>query len=186
MKKLLAAVTLLCFVYTVHAQKYEVGTNVVTGGVGLGSNIAGYTYGTQSPAWNFAYERGLAEAGPGVISGGLYVGFKNYKYNDATDDFSEKWNYTIVGLRAAWHYTGLDIENLDLYGGVMLSYNHVSYTFNDNGQGFGGGTGTANYGSDLFLTPFVGARYYFLPGLGGFAELGYGVATLNLGLAVRF
>ena len=186
MKKITIATAFICLIsiFSASAQKYEVGTNVLSAGVGLGSSIAGYTYGTQSPGWNLQYERGLAEAGPGVISGGLYVGFKNYKYNDVADDFSEKWNYTIVGLRAAWHYTGLDIENLDLYGGLMLSYNHLSYSYNNGGVQDPVGTGS--YGSDVFLTPFVGARYYFIPQLAVFGELGYGVSTLNLGLALKF
>jgi hypothetical protein len=182
---LLLAIAGLLTCGAVSAQSYEVGTNTVSAGIGLGSNIAGYTYGTQSPGWNFQYERGLAEAGPGVISGGLYVGFKNYKYEDPEGAYNYKWNYTIVGLRAAWHYTGLKIDNLDLYGGLMLSYNHLSVTYNSP-QDIADPAVTGNYGSDLFLTPFVGARYYFLPGLAAFGELGYGVSTLNLGLAVKF
>ena len=180
---LLAFVCLVSFT-SVNAQSYEVGTNVVSAGIGLGSSIAGYTYGSQSPAFSATYERGLWNVGPGVISLGAYVGFKNYKYNDP--EFAEKWNYTIVGIRGAYHYTGLNIDNLDLYGGLMLSYNHVSYKFANLTDGRGGLTDAPSYGSDLFLTPFVGARYYFFPGLSAFAELGYGVSDLNLGLAVKF
>ena len=35
-----------------------------------------------------------------MISLGGYVGFKGYKY--AGTDYSEKWNYSIFGARAAW------------------------------------------------------------------------------------
>jgi len=184
MKKITIATAFVCLIsiFSASAQKYEVGTNVVSAGVGLGSSIAGYTYGTQSPGWNLQYERGLAEAGPGVISGGLYVGFKTYKYDDPEGAYDFKWNYTIVGLRAAWHYTGLNIEKLDLYGGLMLSYNHLSVSYNSPQDIQESG----DYNSDIFLTPFVGARYYFIPQLAVFGELGYGVSTLNLGLALKF
>ena len=37
-----------------------------------------------------------------------------------------------------------------------------------------------------WFTAFVGARYFFAKNLGGFAELGYGVSYLNLGLAYKF
>ena len=88
----------------VKAQTYEVGTNVISGGLGLGSSIAGgFTYGSQSPGISLQYERGVWEVGPGVISLGGYLGFKSYKYNynDGINAYSEKWNYTIVGARGA-------------------------------------------------------------------------------------
>lgn len=161
------------------AQSYKTGTNVISAGLGLGSNIAGYSYGTQSPGFSIQYERGLWEAGPGVISLGGYFGIKGYKYSDV--DYTEKWTYSIFGVRGAYHYTGLDVENLDLYGGLLLSYNHLSYSTNYSGSDLSG-----SWGSSLYLTPFVGARYYFMPALSAFAELGYGVSILSIGLALRF
>ncbi len=164
---------------------YHVGDNVVSAGIGLGSSINGYGSTSSTPAFSLQYERGLVDAGPGVISGGLYVGYKSFKYSDA--DVSEKWNYTIIGLRGAYHYTGLNVENLDLYGGLMLSYDHLKYSWHDNG-GFGEPpTGYSGYGNgNVELTAFIGARYYFVSNLAVFAELGYGVADANIGLAFRF
>src|ERR1700753_3059734 len=109
------------------AQKYEVGTSVVSAGVGLGSSLITGTYGSSTPGISVQYEKGLWQAGPGVISLGGYVGDKGYKFDDGEGVY--KWNYTIVGARGAWHYTGLDVENLDLYGGLMLAYNHLSSNY---------------------------------------------------------
>src|ERR1700744_854736 len=103
------------------AQKYEVGTNMVSAGIGLGSSLITGSYGSSTPGFSLQYERGMWDAGPGVISVGGYVGYKGYKFSDAMESY--KWNYTIVGVRGAWHYTGLDIDNLDLYGGLMLAAN---------------------------------------------------------------
>ena len=181
MNKYCFALSFLClgaFCYAT-AQYYKVGTNVVSAGLGLGSAIAGYSYGAQIPGFSIQYERGLWEAGPGVISVGGYVGIKTFKYSDP--DYTEKWTYSIFGVRGAYHYTGLDVEGLDLYGGLLLSYNHLSYSTTYAGSDLSG-----SWGSALYLTPFVGARYYFLPSLSAFAELGYGVSTLNIGLAFRF
>jgi hypothetical protein len=160
----------------VHAQAFEAGTNVVSAGIGLGSSLAnGYTYGTQSPGFSASYDRGIWEAGPGVISLGAYIGFKSFSYpmEDA------KWNYTIIGARGAWHFTGLNVDKLDLYGGLMLSYDNLSFSAND-------GYAPGSYSSNVELTPFVGARYYFANNLGAYAELGYGVAILSIGLSYKF
>ncbi len=166
----------------VKAQTYEVGTNVVSAGLGLGSSIAGgFTYGSQSPGISLQYERGIWEAGPGVISLGGYLGFKHYSYNynNGTNAYSQKWDYTIVGVRGAYHFTGIEVENLDVYAGVMLGFDNLSYS--SNGTGFGG-----SYNSDLGLSVFGGARYFFAGNLGAFAEVGYGVSFLSIGLSYKF
>src|ERR1700750_1274973 len=80
---LLAFVCLIAF-HNTNAQSFEVGTNVVSAGIGFGSSIAGYTYGSQSPSFSATYDRGIWEAGPGVISLGAYVGIKDYKYSYTT------------------------------------------------------------------------------------------------------
>src|ERR1700722_3162511 len=115
----------------VHAQAFAAGTNVISGGIGLGSSLAnGYTYGNQGIGLSANYERGIWEAGPGVISLGAYLGYKTFSYNYAEGGniYSYKWNYTIIGGRGAYHFTGLNIDNLDLYGGLMLSYDNLSFS----------------------------------------------------------
>lgn len=163
---------------------FGVGTNVVTGGIGIGGTLV--SLGNASPGISVSYERGIWEAGPGVISLGAYVGYKSYSYNYTDFGYaaSEKWNYTIVGARGAWHWTGSGVPNLDLYGGVMLSYDALSWSYSDN-------SGTTvysgpSYGNSVTLTPFAGARYYFSNHIGVYGELGTGVFVLNLGLAVKF
>jgi hypothetical protein len=171
---------------TQSSDAFGVGTNVISAGIGLGSTIADYTYGTQSPGFNLTYDRGIWEAGPGVISLGGYVGIKDYKYGyiDNGYAYSEKWNYTVVGVRGAWHFTGLDIDNLDLYGGLMLAYYALSYSYSDNQGNSGGSLG--NYGNSVGLSVFAGAKYYFAGNLGAFGELGFGANVLSLGLSYKF
>ena len=178
----LLAAFLLLSIITVRAQVFSQGSNVISAGIGLGSSIADYTFGSVSPAIDLKYERGLWKAGPGVVSLGAYVGYKAYKYS--SDGVTEKWDYTIIGVRGAWHYTGLKVEHLDVYGGIMLSYDNLHYSIDEDGTNYGGSVG--NYGSAVAVTPFVGARYYFAGHLGGEAELGYGVSYLHLGLCFTF
>jgi hypothetical protein len=173
---------------SVHAQAFQAGTNVISAGIGLGSSLAsGFTYGTQSPGFSASYERGIWEAGPGVISLGGYIGAKTFKYGFVENGVasSYKWNYTIIGARGAYHFTGLDVENLDLYAGVMIAYDNLSFNYsNSSGTSISGNSGS--YNSGLGVSVFAGARYYFAGNLAVFGELGYGVSILGIGLSYKF
>jgi hypothetical protein len=190
MKKTIFAtfVALVLLAYAAHSQDsktYKVGDNVISAGIGLGSSIGSFSYGSQTPGLSAQYERGCWNAGPGVISLGGYFGIKSfsYDYSGYGESYQSKWNYTIVGVRGAYHYTGFKVDKLDVYGGLMLSYDALSFSESGaNGQSYGG---TAT-GSTTGLTAFIGGRYYFAGNLAGFAELGYGVSYLNLGLAYKF
>ena len=168
------------------AQFFQKGSSVVSAGIGLGSAIGSFSYGTQSPGISVQYEKGVWDiGGPGVISLGGYVGRKGYKYSGNHGDykFDEKWNYTIIGVRSAYHFNGINAEKADLYGGLMLSYNILNYKYEDNNGG--GDLYKGSYGSGVGFTAYVGGRYLFTESLGAFAELGYGVSYLTLGLALK-
>jgi hypothetical protein len=187
MKKLLLLVSVTALTLAAGAQEFVKGTNVVSAGIGLGSSVLSYSGASQSPGLSVQYERGIWELGPGVISLGGYAGYKGYSYSGSFSNYSysEKWHYTVIGVRSAYHYNGLDVKNLDVYGGVMLSYNLLSYSVSDN-TGVGHYTGTGSYGSTAGFSIYVGGRYYFTDNLAALAELGYGVSFLNLGIALKF
>lgn len=73
-----------------------------------------------------------------------------------------------LGVRGAFHYQFVD--KLDTYAGLMLGYD------------IHGGTSA----SSLFPSAFAGARYYFVPSLAVYSELGYGISYLSVGLALKF
>jgi hypothetical protein len=188
MKKIVLLIWASAITMAGQAQRFEKGTNVVSAGIGLGSAILSYSGASQTPALSLQYERGMWDlGGPGVVSLGGYVGYKGYSYSGGanTYKFSEKWHYTVVGVRSAYHYTGLKVDNLDVYGGVMLAYNLLSYSYSDNGGGGSFGNSGA-YGSTVGFSLYVGGRYYFSDNLAALAELGYGVAYLNVGIALKF
>ena len=176
------------FTTTTRAQFFEKGTNVVSAGIGLGGHFGSYTYGSQTPGLSVQYERGIWDVGgPGVISLGGYAGIKSYKYSGSSGGyhFDEKWNYTVIGARSAYHYNALNNDKFDVYGGLMLSYNILSYKYSDN-SGSSVFKGSGSYGSNLGFSAFVGGRYLFTDNIGAFAELGYGVSYLTLGVAFKF
>ncbi len=172
--------TLLLFLafstcFTVLAQEFESGTNVISANIGFGASYDNFAA-SQNPGYSINYERGIWDIpGPGVVSLGGYLGTKSYDYDFIFDDDDDKWTYTIVGVRGAYHYTGLNVENLDVYGGVMVSYSILSFDGNASGL---------NSRADGSV--FVGGRWYFLESLAANVEAGYGVAFLTLGLSFRF
>lgn len=171
------AVMAVFAVNTVSAQEFNKGTNVINAGIGIGGNFyyGGFGSGSAGLGLNASYERGIWEVGgPGVISLGGYLGTTSYGLNYNGGD--DRVRYTIIGVRGAYHFNGLNVENLDVYGGAMASFNIVSYD-DDNFD---------SLGSRPSATIFVGGRWYFTENFGVFAEAGYGVAFLSLGAAFRF
>lgn len=183
MKKLIFVAIALAASTTLYAQQFQKGTNLLGVGIGLGSSLGGFTYGSQAPAISLQYERGIWDiGGPGVISLGGYAGRKSFKYSG--DGYTQKWGYTIIGVRSAYHYNGIKSDKFDVYAGLMLSYNILNYSYKDNDGNNVSGAGS--YGSAAGFTAFIGGRYFFTQKVAAFAELGYGVSYLTLGIAFKF
>jgi hypothetical protein len=109
---------------------------------------------------------------------GAYLGYATNKYK--AGDYGWNFNHLIIGARGALHYQLVD--KLDTYAGLMLGYDAVSSSL----------YGTNQYNilaptpSALGLSLFIGARYYFSDNTAAFAELGYGIALLQLGVSFKF
>jgi hypothetical protein len=166
------ATILVPFFYS-SAQEFSIGDNVISAGVGLGGDYGSFSSSSQTPGLSLQYERGIWEiADRDVISLGGYLGYKTYSYEAGLSDY--KWTYSIIGIRGAYHFNGPNVENLDVYGGAMLSYNILSFE------------GEGNYGSTLAGTAFLGGRWYFTESIAAMAELGYGVAYITIGGSYKF
>lgn len=164
---------------TAQAQQFQKGTTMANAGIGLGTALG--RLGKARPAISVAVDHGMWDiGGPGVISLGGYIGNTGYKYTDL--GYTAKWNYTTVGVRGAYHYNGFtNVPKLDVYGGAMLGYNIAKYS-SDSGDS----SLENSYGSGLGLTGFVGGRWFFTESIGAYAELGYGVSVLNVGISFKF
>lgn len=172
---ILSAATLL-FAFKSQAQTngkcFEKGSSIINLGIGIGTTLYGTGYTGTFPPISVSYEKGIANGRWGI---GGFLAHTGAKYGDKTDYW--KFSYTIIGIRGDYHfYTN---EKLDTYGGVMLGYDIVSDKWHGEGEGndFNASASTASF------SIFVGGRYYFSDHIGVFAELGYGIAWLNLGLA---
>lgn len=169
----------------VSAQTFEKGTNVINAGIGLGSALDAGSNAKPNIGFSASYERGIWEAGPGLVSLGGYAGRVTLKDDGNGPGYSweEKWSYTVIGVRGAWHYTGLNSDKFDVYAGVMASYNILDYSYeSSNGVDYDG----SSYSNRLGGSVFVGGRYYFAENFGVYSELGYGATFFNVGASFKF
>lgn len=167
------------------------GTTAVNLGIGFGISY-GYLSGTSSmPSISLAVDHGFIEGvGPGIISIGGIVGYKSasYDYNGYLDGKTARWTNLFIAARGAYHYNFTSNPRLNTYGGVMLgvrSYSHrwYGYDFWTLDNEIKEYTDTQMY---LAFGLFAGARYYFTDNIGAFAELGYDVSFLKLGVSAKF
>ncbi len=159
------------------------GNKVVNLGLGLGTTLysGGFYKGTIPPV-SASMELGLLDGiieDKGSIGVGPYLGFASYKWE--YQDWGFKYSNIILGARGCFHYPFID--KLDTYTGLLLGFQIISASeFGTPIPGF-------NYNassSGLTGAWFLGGRYYFTDNLAGMLELGYGIAYLNLGVALKF
>ncbi len=143
---------------TSHAQEMKKGMNLGSIGLGLVPGIG----------LSASYDYGLIDTwGPGIFTIGGFVGFDNYSYNSDI-----RATQFLFAPRATYRYA-ID-ETFEIYGSIMLGGRFVSYS-----------QIKANT-SNAYLAVTAGCRYAFTHNLSGFAEVGYNISFLNLGLSVSF
>jgi outer membrane protein W len=179
MKKNLKKIALIIALATVGtfgatAQSYDVGNKLLNVGVGLGSTLSGSGINSTLPPIGLSFEYGFTEK----ISGGAYVGYSSAS-QDLGAGFKANYTYTILGARGSYHFATSD--KLDPYFGLTLGYNVATATIEPTSPFL-----TVASASAVLYSLHLGSRYYFTDNIGAFAELGYGIAYLQLGVAVKF
>lgn len=152
------------------------GANFLNAGIGLGSYGLS---GTGALPLTATFEHGFSKN----ISAGIGLGFIQTKYS-----FGGKFTYTMFGARGSYHLNeALNISNpkVDVYGGAGLFYRH--YKWKDTYSSGEPGAWDGSYsGGDVVFDLHAGARYMFGNSVGAYAELGYGISPLQLGLTLKF
>ena len=184
---LLIAMAIILSQSTVKAQAFKTGDMVAN--LGLGFGWYGYGYGTTSlPAFSLSMEKGIKDlTNIGPLSIGGIVGFKHATYAWQTS-YDWSWNDIIVAARAAIHYDLFKNEKIDTYGGIALGVRVQSYSYYTWVAPYGTNDYKKqheNYTHGLFAF-YLGGRYFFSDRLAGFAEVGYGLGYLTLGLSYKF
>lgn len=177
MKKvqLIALFAVLAFVAGVNrssAQSVK-GKNFVNAGIGIGS--FGFS-GTGGLPVTVSFEHGFTDK----ISGGGFFGIIKRKF---LEDYT--YSYVVAGARASYHFNEeLNVKNpkLDLYGGASLYYRGYKLKAGDGELD----TYFKASGGNVGIGIHAAARYLFTEKVGGYAELGYGVSPLQLGVTLIF
>ena len=188
MKKLIFTSLIVCFIASqsfAQKQSFAKNDNVVGIGIGLGGNLySGLVYSgiKRTPVIMASYERciiGKVWDNKSSIGVGGTFGYCSAKYNYG--NWGWKQNNILIAARGALHYAF--IPKLDVYAGVTIGYNVVSWKWTGeqhNAHAY------KTSSSGVTGAGYVGARYYFTNFLGAYAELGYGYSILNIGLSLKF
>ena len=189
MKKLLLFLSAALFSAATYAQSptFNQGDLVFNLGVGIGTSLySGTGYKATLPPLSVSGEYGVADdflTDDLTLGIGGYLGIAGSKYETAWAGYTYgyKYTYTVIGARGTLHYPLVD--NFDTYAGLMLGYNVVNYKETGNWPTVINGNDAT--GSTMAFSIYVGGRYYFSDNFAAMAELGYGIAYLNLGVALK-
>ena len=193
MKKTLLSLILIISAITTQAQNttqtFANKDNVIQVGFGIGGVYGFSSYDNQTPVFGAFYERGVYEFDfGGVIGAGGFIGYKGYvtKFDVGGGD---EWKYKsaifVLGARGTFHYDVFKVENLDTYGAAMITY-HVVNQSDNVPDAFDPYYDEHNHSNAAYASLHAGARYYFTPAFGAYAEVGYGVYWLGMGVNFKF
>ena len=186
------ATTLLLFIgmTNVNAGVFGEGSKIINVGIGLGSPYVATSSSITIPPIHASYEQGLTE---NISLGGLigytassYDAPSIYGYNGNNYKYTYNYSYLLIGVRGAYHYEVTD--QFDIYGGVMLGYNIASESFsttNPNNGVVQAYNDNSTSSSAVTFSLYGGARYMFNEHVGAFAELGYNIAYLSIGVSFK-
>jgi len=183
MKKLFLSFIVSCLVLLQLVAQEPVfvkGDKVFNLGIGVGAPIFSIAYNQALvPPVSGSMEIGIVDKvlEKGVVGVGPYVGFLSYRWRFS--NYSARYSNTIIGVRGNFHYPLID--KLDTYTGLLLGYKIVKVT--ETGDPY---NNYADTSSQISWAWFIGGRYYFKENFAAMLELGYGVAYLNLGVALKF
>lgn len=149
--------------------RYDKGDVLLNAGIGLGYSYFG---------GGVPILVGADFAVNDVITVGPYFGYTSYGYLS-----SYRYTSIDIGARGSYHFSELfEIRNekLDIYGGVALGYSITSSNYDYGFYGY-----SDPYPDRIQFGLHAGARYFFSEKVAGFGELGFGLATLAIGLTFK-
>ncbi|OUJ70151.1 hypothetical protein BXP70_25195 [Hymenobacter crusticola] len=165
---------------------FHPGDKALNVGIGLlGANHGYDVFGSlkQSPALSVTYEQGITDSfGPGTLSLGGLLGYKHYYYEFPKTDYKASWTDILLMARGTYHYNLTSNPQIDTYAGLTVgvrlnTYSNTNSTLRDTYK---------DDGLHLATGIFLGGRYFVTEKVGVFAEAGYDMTYLKLGLTAKF
>jgi hypothetical protein len=162
----------------------KAGSIILNAGIGIGTPL----YGKMTiPPLVLNVDYALPLGGIPFTLGGFF-GFNQSKYDDDWGAYGLTHTYTgtAFGARLAYH-PNFEVKNLDAYTTFGLGY----YLYGAETDYKGDWSGTAKVKPtkyDTFYFGFnLGARYFFTPAVGAWAELGYSALSyISAGISFKF
>lgn len=168
-------------------QSFEKSSQAINLGVGFGNTAYfGSYYSGFSPSFSVSYEHGIVEVPmgsklTGVISVGGYLGWSTSHYDNNWDDVYYRYNTFIIAARGNYHFIFHD--RFDPYAGVWFGAKINGGSWQGNGNhpenwdpAKSGPTGGA----------YIGARWFFGETFAVYAEMGYLISVMNVGVTFKF
>lgn len=119
--------------------------------------------------------------GPGRLAIAARVDY--WSWSDGYGNYTYTYSYIPIGVICDYHFVISD-PNWDLFAGLGSGYVVVSSSY--SGPAFGDGFNpSSSYGSGIFITGQLGARYFFSPSMAVRAEYGFGYLPFAVGLDFR-
>jgi hypothetical protein len=169
------------------AQVFEKGSQAINLGIGIGNTgYFGSYYSGFLPSFSGSYEYGIVEVPmgsdlTGVVSVGGYMGWSMAKYGYDTwgnDDYYLTTDF-IIAVRGNYHF--IFHEKFDPYAGIALGVDIQGSKWHGNGDDPNiDYAETTPYGG-----AYAGARYYFSDKVAVYAEVGWLISVLNVGVTFK-
>lgn len=170
------------------SQSFEKGSQAINLGIGFGNTNYwnNYYYGFL-PSFSVSYEYAIAEVPMGsklngVISVGGYMGLSVSKYgydNWGNNDYYMTSNF-IMAVRGNYHFIFHD--KFDPYAGIALGFDKSSWKWKGNDSD----PGVDNASVNFYGGAYAGARYFFSDKFAVYAELGWLISVVNVGVTFKF
>ncbi|MDZ4810935.1 MAG: hypothetical protein SGI96_22090 [Bacteroidota bacterium] len=176
MKKVLLSLAIAAIANSSNAQKetglsFDKKTSYLHLGVGFGGGF--YTGSIEMPPVSASFETAVSEK----VSVGGIIAYSSANENLGFSNDDAKYTYLLIGARGNYHFA--TSEKFDPYVGLTLGYNVVSAKLSSTFSNYQVKASALIYGGQ------IGANYYFSPKFGAFAELGYGIGILTIGITAK-
>jgi opacity protein-like surface antigen len=198
MKKIVLSI-LIALSVSGYSQSFTTGNSNISAGYGIGNFIQSvfksyqtydnYAFKSLGPMF-LKYEHALNDRlgiGVNVAYANASVSYldKSHVVDSTSLTFYKqtiKWSTYSILARLNFHFA--NSEKFDPYWGFGVGYRGASWKYEDNDPNYDNDTQVSNF-FPLGLEVTIGARYYFTPSIGAYAEFGIAKAIVQFGIAAN-
>ena len=171
---LLVIVAVMCLMVSTGNAQWEKEKSFLGPRLGIGIHGSGIAFGA-------GYEYGVTED----IGVGALVDYYTWS-TEGWGAYGGKYTYIVIGAQGNYHLAKVlkwDASKLDPFVGVVLAYESVSWSWDDDPGTSYGWSATA---SGITFGGQAGLRYFLSPSVALYGQVGFGVTYLKAGVDFKF